>query len=108
MTTDAPLLTIVQEILQSQSLVFRNSPDLATHRGGAALDIILSTPTLPGLVTVHSDHMLCSCHLDILQASLSSNSAHPPSLPRVRARLLPSQSLCLAPVRLGARLWPTP
>ena len=55
-----------------------------THRCGAALDIILSTPTLPGLETVHSDHMLCSCHLDIPQAPLSPNSAHPPSLLRVR------------------------
>ena len=36
---DAPLLPIVQEILQSHSLVFRNTPDLPTHRCRAALDI---------------------------------------------------------------------
>ena len=97
---DAPLLPIVQEILQSHSLVFRNRPDLPTHRCGAALDIILSSPSLPGSVTVHSgsnccslaplccpllssDHMLCSCHLDIPQASLLPDSTHS-SLPRVR------------------------
>ena len=62
---------------------------------------ILLTPTLPGNVTVHSgwrccslvpvccpllssDHMLCSCRLDVAQASLPPNSAHSPSLPRVR------------------------
>ena len=47
---DAPLLPIVQEILQSHSLVFRNPPDLPTHGCGAALDIILSSPSLPGCV----------------------------------------------------------
>ena len=97
---DAPLFPIVQEILQSHSLVFRNPPDLLTHRCGAALNIILSTPSLPGCVIDHSgsnccslaplccplvssDHMFCSCHLDIAQASVPPNSAHS-SLPRVR------------------------
>ena len=41
------LLPVVQEILQSHSLVFRNPPNLPTQRCGAALDIILS----PGYVT---------------------------------------------------------
>ena len=107
---------------------FGTSPDRPTHRCGAAPDIILSSPSLPGCVTVHSgsnccslaplccrllssDHMLCSCHLDKPQA-LPPNSAHL-SLPRVHdwsncGWCLPSQSLCLAPVRLGPRLWPTP
>ena len=88
----APLLPVVQGILQSHSLVFRNFPNHSTHRCGADLEIILSTPTLPGCVTVHpgsnccsfanlccpllsSDQKLCSCHLDILQASLPPNSA---------------------------------
>ena len=96
---DAPVLPIVQEILQSHSLVFRNPPDLPTHRCGAALNIILSSPSLSAPVTVHSgsnccplaplccpllssDHMLCSCRLDIPQAPLSPYSAHSP-LPRV-------------------------
>ena len=57
---DAPLLPIVQEILQSHSLVFRNSPDLPTYCCGAALDIFLSTPSLPGCATVHSDSNCCS------------------------------------------------
>ena len=90
---DAPLLPIVQEILQSHSLVFRNPPDLPTHSCGAALDIILSSPSLPGCVTVHSGSNCCSlaplccsllsCHLDISQASLPPNSTHS-SLPRLR------------------------
>ena len=96
---DAPLLPIVQEILQSHSLVFRNPPDLPTHRCGAALDIILSSPSLSTPITVHSglnccplaplccpllssDHMLCSCRLDIPRAPLSPSSAYSP-LPRV-------------------------
>ena len=94
---DAPLLPIVQEILQSRSLVFRNPPDLPTHRCGAALDIILSSPSLSTPITVHSglnccplaplccpllssDHMLCSCRLDIPEAPLSPSSAHSPLL----------------------------
>ena len=72
------------------------TPNLPTHRCGAALDVTLSTPSLPSCVTVHSgsnccslaplcclllssDHMLCPCHL---HASLPT-SAHS-SLPRVR------------------------
>ena len=113
-------LPIVQEILQSHSLVFCNPPNLPTHRCGAALDIILSTPTLPSCVTFHSgshccplaplcclllssDHMLCSCHLDIPQTSLSPNSALFPSLPRVR-----DWSTVVAVYLRGTSLsWPT-
>ena len=90
---DAPLFPIVQEILQSHSLVFLNLPDRPAHRCGASLDIILSSPSLSACVTVHSgsnccplaplcclllssDHMLCCCRLHIPQA------AHSP-LPRV-------------------------
>ena len=96
---DAPLLPIVQEILQSHSLVFRNLPDLPTHRCGAGLDIVLSSPSLLNPITVHSgsnccplaplccpllssDRMLCSCRIDIPQGPLSPYSAHSP-LPRV-------------------------
>ena len=50
--------------------------------------------------------MLCSCRLDIPQAPLSPYSAHSPLLVHCGC-CLPSQSLCLAPVRLGPRLWPT-
>ena len=125
---NAPVLPIVQEILQSHSLVFRNPPDLPTHRCGAALDIILSSPSLSACVTVHSgsnccslaplccpllsSDQLCSCRLDIHQASLSPLFS--PFAPTPCARLvhcgccLPSQSLCLTQVRLGPRLWPTP
>ena len=86
-----PLLPVVQEILQSHSLVFRNPSHLPTHRCGAALDIILSTPTLLVPIAVHlhccpllaSHHMLCSCNLNIPQASVSQLS-HSPSLPRAR------------------------
>ena len=84
---DALLLPVVQEILQSRSLMFRNPTNLPTHRCGAALDDILSTPTLPGCITVHSGsnccslaplcclllssgHMLCSCHLEPTQPTL--------------------------------------
>ena len=86
---DAPLFPIVQEILQSQSLVFRTPPDRPTHRCGAALDIILSSPSLSACVTVHSgsnccplaplcclllssNHMLCSCRLITLVISSPS------------------------------------
>ena len=61
---DAPLLPIVQEVLQTHSLVFRNRPspppDLPAHRCGDALDMILSSPSLPGSVTVHSGSNCCS------------------------------------------------
>ena len=93
---DAPLVPIVQEILQFHYLVISEPPDLPTHRCGAALDIILSSPSLSACVTVSccplaplccpllsSDHILCSCGLDILQAPVSPVSAHWP-LPRVR------------------------
>ena len=69
------LMHLFQETLQSHSLVFRTPRDLPAHRCGTALDMIISTPSLPGCVTVHSgflsDHMLCSCHLDIPQARTS-------------------------------------
>ena len=86
---DAPLFPVVQEILQSHSLVFRNSPDRPTHRCGAALDIILSSLSLsqPASLSTRvriaaplrlfvvpllsSDHMLCSCRLNIPKAPLS-------------------------------------
>ena len=42
---------------QSHSLVFRNPPDRPTHRCGVALDI--SSPSLPGCVTVHSASNCC-------------------------------------------------
>ena len=49
-------LPIVQEILQSHSLVFRNPPDRPTHRCG---DIIFDSLSLPGCVTVHSGSNCC-------------------------------------------------
>ena len=92
---DAPLLPIVQEILRSHSLVFRNPPDIPTHRCGAALDIILSSPSLSTPITVHSGLNCCPlaplccpllssdpCRLDIPRAPLSHSSAYSP-LPRV-------------------------
>ena len=54
---DAPLLPIEKEILQSHSLVFRNPPDLPTHRCGAT-HIILSSPSLPACVRFH---LLSTC-----------------------------------------------
>ena len=72
-------------------LFCRNPPDRPTHRCGAALsacvtahsgsNCCLLAPLCCPLLS--SDHMLCSCHLDIHQAPLSPFSAHSP-LPRVR------------------------
>ena len=125
---DAPLLPIVQEILQSHSLVFRNPPDLPTHRCGAALDIILSSPSLSTPITVHSglnccplaplccpllssDHMLCSCRLNIPRAPLSPSSAYSP-LPRVHdwSTVVAAchHNLSAWHQSLGPRLWPSP
>ena len=94
---DAPLLHIVQEILQFHSLVFRNPPDLPTHRCGAALDIILSTPFLQSCVTINSGSNCCSAPLCFLPTTCCApvtltftrllslpNPFHPPSLLRVR------------------------
>ena len=59
-----------------------------------------------------SDHMLCSCRLK--HSPGSSVSLFSPFALDPCARLvhcgccLPSQSLHLAPIRLGPRLWPTP
>ena len=95
---------------------FGTPPDFPIHGCGAALDWSLSTQhlssqaaSLSTLVPIavrlrFSDHVLCCCHLYILQASLSPNSAHPPSLPRVRdwsTVVASCQLLCLAPS------WPT-
>ena len=67
---------------------FGTPPVLPTHCCGAALDIILSSLSLSTPITVHSglnccplhllssDHMLCSCRLDIPRAPLSPSSAH--------------------------------
>ena len=82
-TGQAPLLPVVQEVLQSHSLVFRNPPNpplwyplwtsfsqhqVTVHCGSNCCSLApLCCPLLS------SDHMLCSCHLDIPQA--------PPHLP---------------------------
>ena len=107
---DAPLLPVVQEILQSHSLVFRN-PSLifqltvvvplwtsfSQHHSGSHCCSL--APLCRSLLS--SDHMLCSCHLDNHQASLPPNSAHS-SLPRVR-----DWSTVVASCH-HRRLWPTP
>ena len=78
----------MQKILQSHSLVFRNPPDLPTHRWGASTPITVHSglnccPLAPLCCPLlFSDHMLCSRRLNIPRVPLSPSSAYSP-LPRV-------------------------
>ena len=57
---DSSLVPIIQEMMQSHSLVLRNPLDAPTHRCGAALDIILATRSLSCHVAVHCGSIWCS------------------------------------------------
>ena len=93
---DASIAPIIPEMMQSHSLVLQNPLDVPTHRCGAALDIILTTRSLPchrGSICcpvaplcyplLASDHMLCSCRLN-LPLSVSASAGVTSTMPRVR------------------------
>ena len=95
---------------------------LPTDRCGAALDIILSSPSLSTPITVHSglnccplaplccpllssDHMLCFCRLDIPRALLSPSSAYFPCPVCTTGPLWLLLAITISP--LGSSPWPT-
>ena len=98
---DSSLVPIIEEMMQSHSLVLRNPLDVPTHRCGAALDIILATRSLSCHVAVHcgstccsvaplccpllaSDHFLCSCRVNLPQFVPASPGHSSTTMPRVR------------------------
>ena len=102
---DAPLLPIVQEILQSHSLVFRNPTDLPTHRCGAALDIILSSPSLSTQITVHSGLNWCPLRLFVVPCSLLTTCCALVALTFTRLLCLLIQPIRPCPVCRTGPLW---
>ena len=106
---DAPLLPVVQEILQPEPSQSPN-PSLWCRSGHRSLNTNSPKPRhcpfwfqllfiyLSVAPLLASRHMLCSCHLDISRPFCLPTQPNLPSLPRVRD---------CQPVRLGPRFMPT-
>ena len=118
---DAPLLPFVQEILQSHSVVFRNTsqspnPSLGCRSGFLSEPASLST-LVP--IAVHLRLSVASCFLPTICCALVILT-FPGLLCSLIQRILPypvcatghvwlrlAITVCLAPARLGPRLWPS-